>query len=273
MTKPQNAMELFQLLDKSNCRKCGEKTCLAFAGKVFMGQKRIDQCPRLSPADIARYSDDAAVHPTMEENQDEYLAELKRRVATLDLEQAAARLGGRYQDGKLAIKVLGKDFSVNAQGALFADIHVNMWVAVPFLNYVLNGIGKPPTGDWAPFRELKEGKSRYPLFERRCEAALKHIADTYTGLFDDMVHIFGGREVDKQFASDISVVLHPLPLVPMMVCYWRPEDGLASSLNLFFDRAVEANLDIDSLFFIGTGFARMFEKLAMRHGFAENQEP
>ncbi len=61
------------------------------------------------------------------------------------------------------------------------------------------------------------------------------MADTYTDLFDDMVHIFNGRQVDKQFRSDISVVLYPLPKVPVMVCYWLPEDGIESSLNLFFD--------------------------------------
>jgi CO dehydrogenase/acetyl-CoA synthase gamma subunit (corrinoid Fe-S protein) len=47
MPSPKNAMEIFQLLDKSNCRECGEKTCLAFAGAVFTGARRLDQCPKL----------------------------------------------------------------------------------------------------------------------------------------------------------------------------------------------------------------------------------
>ena len=41
MPRPQNAMEIFKLLDKSNCRDCGEKTCLAFAGAVYQGRKKI----------------------------------------------------------------------------------------------------------------------------------------------------------------------------------------------------------------------------------------
>ena len=43
MPQPKNAMEIFQLLDKSNCRECGETTCLAFAGAVFTGRKDLDQ--------------------------------------------------------------------------------------------------------------------------------------------------------------------------------------------------------------------------------------
>ncbi|MBW1753989.1 MAG: Fe-S cluster protein, partial [Deltaproteobacteria bacterium] len=36
MPQPKNAMEIFRHLDKSNCRECREKTCLAFAGAVFI---------------------------------------------------------------------------------------------------------------------------------------------------------------------------------------------------------------------------------------------
>jgi hypothetical protein len=98
---------------------------------------------------------------------------------------------------------------------------------------------------------------------------MKKVADTYTELFDDLVHIFSGKQVEKQFESDISVVLHPLPRVPLMICFWRPEDGLESSLNLFFDKSADDNLDIGSVFSLGAGLAQMFEKLALRHGFPE----
>jgi hypothetical protein len=260
-------MEIFKLLDKSNCRLCGEKTCLAFAGKVILGQKDIRRCPNLDDAVLERFAGGVGVHPTAVENRDEYIETLKRRVAALDLQQAARRIKAVYQNGRLTLKVLGKDFSITSKGELSADIHVNPWVAAPFLQYVLVGQGKTPSKQWASFRELKNGRERYALFQRRCEGALKRVADTYPGLFDDMVHIFGGRQVERQFQSDISVVLHPLPLVPLMVCYWRPDDGLDSSLNLYFDRSTEANLDIDSLYTLAAGLAQMFERLAIRHGY------
>jgi hypothetical protein len=119
------------------------------------------------------------------------------------------------------------------------------------------------------FRELRNGMPRYALFQKRCEWAMKRVADTYTDLFDDLVHIFSGRQVEERFESDISVVLHPLPLIPMMVCYWKPGDGLESSLNVFFDRVADDNLEIGSVFSLGVGMAQMFEKLALRHGFPE----
>ncbi len=57
MAKPNNAMEIFRHLEKTNCRECGEKTCLAFAGAVFQARKEVRDCPRLDPKIIELYSD------------------------------------------------------------------------------------------------------------------------------------------------------------------------------------------------------------------------
>ncbi|MBW2429215.1 MAG: DUF3786 domain-containing protein [Deltaproteobacteria bacterium] len=268
MPSAQNAMEIFQLLDKSNCRECGEKTCLAFAGAVFTGRRRLSQCPRLDEETLARFSDDTAGGSAFEEGL-ETMGALQARIAKIDLAAAAERIGAEFAGDRLTLKVLGKNFSVDTRGKLYADIHINPWIVVPFFSYVIDGKGMPPAGDWMSFRELKNAMPRYALFQKRCEGAMKKVADTYTDLFDDLVHIFSGRQVEQQFESDISVVLHPLPRIPMMLCYWKPEDGLESSLNLFFDKVAEDNLDIGSVFSLGVGMAQMFEKLALRHGFPE----
>ncbi len=267
MTRPKSAMEIYQLLEKSNCRECGRKTCLAFAGAVYTGQKSIQDCPRLTPEVIARYRGGLTTAGAGEQNGEDYLQKLLAAIRETDLAAAAARIGGRYENGWLALKIMGKEFKVDANARLSADIHVNPWVAVPFLHYVLYARGAAATGNWVSLRELGEGKERYPLFQKRCEAAMQRVADIYPDLFEDMVHLFDARQVPQQFQSDISVVLEPLPRVPIMICYWRPEDGMASNLKVFFDAAADQNLDIGALFTLGTGLAAMFEKLALRHGF------
>ncbi len=195
------------------------------------------------------------------------MRKLGKEIVNVDLNKAAKRTGGRVSGQKLTLKVLGKDFSVDADGNLFSEIHINPWVAVPFLNYVLYGQGLPIMNQWVPFRELKDGREHYPIFKKRCEDVLKEVADTYPDLFDDIIHLFAGKPVAKQFESDISVVLHPLPKVPVMICYWLPEDDLGSSLSVFFDITADKNLDTDSVFTLGAGIAQMFQKIAMRHSF------
>ena len=41
-------VEIFKLLPKTNCKKCGQPTCLAFAMKLAQRQASIDQCPDVS---------------------------------------------------------------------------------------------------------------------------------------------------------------------------------------------------------------------------------
>jgi len=121
-------------------------------------------------------------------------------------------------------------------------------------------------GEWVPFRELEGGAPRNGLFVQRCEAPLKQIADKYPNLFEDMVHIFSGKQVDNHYQSDIAIVLYPLPKVPLLVCYWKPDDGLESSLNIFFDTTASENIGTETLYMFIAGIVVMFEKIALRHG-------
>ena len=268
MSQPKNIMEIFKLLDKSNCRQCEEPTCLAFAAAVFKGQKQLDECPNLESEVIERYCGKIANQMTLEQEVEKAVEQLKRKVATIDLSLSAQRLGATFSDGKLTIKCLGKDFSIHTKGNITTDIHVHSWIAIPVLNYIIDGAGVPVSGKWVPFRELEGGKTWYRLFGQRCEKPLKKVADTYTDLFEDMIHLFNGRQVENHYSSDISLVLHPLPKLPILICYWKPEpeDGLESTLNIFFDSTAEENLNIESIYTLGTGLVLMFEKLALRHG-------
>jgi hypothetical protein len=268
MERFKSVMEVFKLLDKSNCRKCNEATCLAFAAAVFKGVRQLEACPQLDEGVLARYGGRAAAENPTEQEEAAALAKLQERLAPVDLAQAAERLGGACSNGKLTLKVLGKDVSLDQQGRFFTDLHVHVWLAVPVLQYVLVGEGRPVSGNWVPMRELAGGKDWYRLFGQRCEKPLKKVADTYTDLFEDLVHLFGGRQVGGHFNADISVVLHPLPKVPLLLCYWRPEEGIESDLQLFFDDTAEANLNIEALYTLGAGLTLMLEKIALRHGVA-----
>ena len=267
MSRFKNTMEIFLLLDKSNCRDCHLPTCLAFAAAVFKGQKQLNECPRLPPDIIDRF--DAGTEPpgVVEAEGDVQTKQLQEKIVQVDLAAAARRLGARFSENKLTLKVLGKDFSVDTKGNLSSDIHIHSWVAIPVLSHILEGSGVAPSGKWVPFRELKNGKTWQRLFAQRCEKPIKRVADVYTDLFEDIVRIFNGRQVQNHYAADIALVLQPLPKVPILISYTKPEDGFESDLNIFFDATAEENLNIESIFALGTGLARMFEKIAFRHGF------
>ncbi len=259
-------MEIFKLLNGSNCRECNEKTCLAFAVAVFKEKKPIHACPYLEKEVIERYGGAIEKPNTIDEYKAEAIEELKQKISLTDLSEAAKRLGTGFFNNKLTIKIFGKEFSVDTKGGISSEVHINAYMVVPALNYILNASGKAPQGNWITFRELKGGPSRYAHFQQRCEKPLKRVADTYTDLFKDMLEIFDGKQIVSNIDSDISIILYPLPLFPIMVCYWKPEEGLESALHIYFDSTSDDNLDIESNYTLNEGVALMFEKIALRHG-------
>ena len=268
MARFKSVIEILKLLDKSNCRNCGEKTCFAFSAAVLKGQKKLRECTHLGPLVVQRYADQEGRQPGLTQDRAEAVKLLRQRISSIDLSEAARRLGEKYADGKLTIKCMGKDFSVDTAGNITTDIHVNHWVTMPILCYITDGAGVPAAGNWVPFRELEGGKDWFRLFNQMCEKPLKKIADTYTDLFEDMLHIFSAKQVENVYDSDISIVLHPLPKVPILICYWRPDDGLESSLHIFFDETAGRNLTIESIYTLATGLLNMFKKISLTHGVA-----
>jgi len=39
-------LDIYKLLPQLNCKECGERTCIAFAVSLLLGQRTLDQCPR-----------------------------------------------------------------------------------------------------------------------------------------------------------------------------------------------------------------------------------
>jgi hypothetical protein len=259
-------IDVFMLLEKSNCRKCNEKTCMAFAASVFSGNRQLVECPQV-PEDIVQgYGTQPKKQMAIELDRENQLSELKAKVMEIDFSEAAPRIGAVCDGEKLVLKAMGKKVAIDSSGKVITEIHTNPWVMAPIFNYILTCKGRPIEGRWVPLRELPNGRDWYKLFGQTCEKPMKKVANTYTDLFADLVEIFNGQPVEDHYQSDVALVLHLLPLVPMLICYWRHDDGLESELNLFFDTSAEDNLDIEGLYTLGTGITQMFEKLTLRHG-------
>ena len=265
MAEFNNAMEIFQFLPKTNCRECGESTCLAFAGAVFTGKAGLSSCPYVADDKLQQYGSSKRQTNPIEEEFQAVMQRLQTRLMTLNFEERAGTVKGEYDEGEITIPILGKQLTIDCNSKVTTDIHVNNWVLGTVLHYLNYSRGVPLSSNWVPLRELPSGKDWYRLFGQQCEQVLKATADAYPDLFSDLVEVFRGRMIDERFQSDVSVILSPLPLVPMLICYWRPEEGMESSLKLFFDDTAEANLGIEGLYTLGVGIAQMLQRLSKVH--------
>jgi len=268
MAQFKSLIDVLKLLEKSNCRKCGEKTCMVFAAAVFTGTRVLAECPQV-PAEVAcEHTAQLKKTVIIEQDREMQLAELKKQFTKLDLQETAERVGAVYERNRLILRIMGKKVEIDSSGKVATDIHATPWVMVPLFNYILSCKGMPNHNRWIPLRELPNGRDWFRLFGQTCEKPMKKVADTYPDLFPDLVAIFNGQPVQGHYESDVALVLHPLPLLPVLICYWLPDEGLESDLNIYFDASAEDNLGIENIYTLGTGITRMFEKLALRHGIA-----
>lgn len=85
-------------------------------------------------------------------------------------------------------------------------------------------------------------------------------------MFKNLILIFNGEKIKNHYESDISLVLYPLPKLPILICYWKQEEGMESDLHLLFDSSATLNANIDIVYEIAADIVVMFEKISLKHG-------
>ena len=224
----------------------------------------MQECPEVTPEQIVANHANLQRQESMEVDQAEFMDRLKMKMATVDLDRVAPLLGGSMDGNRLRINSLGKDFLVDAHGNISSECHIIPWVQAPLLAYITHETHHDITGRWISFREINGGIEWQGLFNSRCETPLRKLADGNQSLLGDLIDLFMGQKIDW-YEADIALILHPLPKVPILICYQAPEDDLASSLTIFFDACCPMNLHIKSIFTLCSGLVQMFTKIAAQH--------
>jgi hypothetical protein len=258
-----NPLEILKHLNRSNCKECGVQTCLAFATLVVNGEKKFADCPHLGK-EASEALDKKIITRGRDKKMEEMLEPLKKEISGVNFRRVAEGLGAGYTNNRLSIKCLGKDFIVDSKGNVESLIHINSWIAGPLLKYIIMGGNEPLSGKWVSFEELKRASSVSQYFDRRCEEPFRQLAESHTDIFFDLINIFGGRSVDG-FPADYARVIYPLPKVPFLFLYWKPDDQFDSKLKLLLDSTADRYLNIEFIIALGRGIVEMFKKILSRH--------
>ncbi|MCI5145753.1 MAG: DUF3786 domain-containing protein, partial [Candidatus Electrothrix sp. AR3] len=185
--------------------------------------------------------------------------------AQQELSEIANRLDLPLKDGTLGVKCLGKFFWLDSQGDMTSECHKNNWVHFPVLQYLLQGKGREPQGEWIAFGAIKDAGGKEPFFARRCEQEKQRLAEGHTELFFDILDLFEAEVIQKVGDADKSLCLYPLPRVPFLINYWQPEDAFSAKLTILFDSTVSENTHVEAVYTLGRGMVEMFEQLILRH--------
>ena len=257
-------LDVYKILPQTNCGKCILPSCLAFAAAIVTGSRKLEECPDLNQTAITDFNEKFRDQGAKEIIEAEFIDKLKQKMAIIDFDSVAPKIGATVKEETIIIPSLGKDFALNRQGNMTSECHIIPWVLAPMLSYITHKTHEDITGRWISFREIKGGIEWQPLFTRRCEEPLRQLEDSNPGLLTDLITLFNGEPVDW-YDADIALILYPLPNIPILICYQAPEGDLASKLTIFFDACCSTNLHIKSTFTLCSGLVQMFAKIAEHH--------
>jgi hypothetical protein len=274
----RTVMDILKVLDRSNCRECGLKTCMAFAAQVVQGTRELDQCPRVPREALDRFGGARQTSGEPDDDRRAAIDALKARVGAINLAEAARRIGGELSGDLLTIRCFERIFQIDHKGDLSAQCHVNFWVHMPLLEYMVRASGAVPTGDWVRFRELEGALDWSRFFEHRCERAMRDMADGQEDVFLDVLQTFAGRPPRGILArrapeADWTLLVYPLPKVPLLFAYWRAEGAFEPVLSLLLDRSATENLSAGAIYTLVQGVVIMFQRIIRRHTHGERWEP
>ncbi|MBF0541156.1 MAG: DUF3786 domain-containing protein [Nitrospirae bacterium] len=264
-----NQIDIYKLLNKTNCGDCKVRSCMGFAVSVMNGERKLSDCPHLDVKTLSKIEGAIRVRDQREDIE-KLIDPLKEKIALVDFQSVAAGLGAEFKSDMLAITCLGKEFLLDRRGDIHTLCHVNPWLRAPLLHYTINSGNAELTGEWISYGGLKNGIIMDQYFTKRCEEPLRDLADKHEGFLEDIFTIFKGKAIHIENA-DISWIISPFPKVPFLVMYWKAEKQLKgeipfeSKLKILFDKSTDNYLNNEIIYVLGRGLVEMFTKICIKH--------
>jgi hypothetical protein len=263
-----SALELYKKLPKTNCRECGQATCLAFATQVVVEGEDVNRCPYLPEEVQALQADIAAQQDQGVGRRREMpviaLAHLQEKVSGLDFAVLAPGLGARYQEeggrGYLALAYFGLEMRVFKDEVRYPDgAAANPWDAILLYNYIASQGDQEPAGPWITYDSLPNSISKTKTLNR---LAAK-LAAEFSGRREELARrgaAQGGRPAEVAPDAEVQLIFRPLPRVPVVLLFWdqEREENFPASARFLFDAGVMTYLDLESLLFL---VERLLERL------------
>lgn len=180
------------------------------------------------------------------------LDELMEEIARMDLSEIAGSLGAVYNNGILSMKYMGRDIHFDKKEF---NEEIDMWDKLIFLMYVKHAGHARLSGQWVAFRDLKGGMIRARGFNDACELSLAQMFEHNKDRCIKKLRKLGATQVDG-FATEFSYILHPLPMIPLLILVWPADEVFQTDCKILFDSTATEFLDVEALLYMGIALIR-----------------
>ena len=256
----KTAVELYRLLPKTNCGKCGLPSCFGFAAKLATGQASPDDCAFITEADReALRKADIGQRDSPGTVYEQALASLQPKVRALDFGTVASQFGVVLLDpGKIEIKFLNENYMITKERiADPAGMEPKPWISILIYNHLCMPDPPPPSGEWITFSSIPASHAKDKAWAGHVEDVIaKHFSENVDALKDACGRL-GGIKADVPGNHDAAYAFRIFPHYPALLLFSDavPDEDFPAQCRLLLDKTAPRYLDIESIVVLGEEFA------------------
>jgi len=254
-------IEILKKLPGTNCKECGENTCIAFALKVKNGQLKMSGCPYVTGENDEPLNRKPTV--TMDDNYSRVSDELEGIAKQTNFKEAADAIEGQFEnrngDEIIKLKLMNKPYEMRKDG-LFMDNKYchDSWTKIIIYDYVRRKGNVPLAGDWVMLGNFSNTASHVKAFQRKAE---EKVAEKFSNDMEGLKARCGeleGKEVEGKIKADYVCRFNLLPRIPLHLCFWDADEEFQAGCKLYVDSSADAYIDIEYLAYLVEKFVEVF---------------
>jgi Domain of unknown function (DUF3786)/Putative Fe-S cluster len=256
----KTAVEIYKLLPRNNCGKCGLPSCFGFAAKLATRQASPDDCPSITEAvrealreaDIGQGDSPGTVY-------EQALESLLPKVRALNFVKVASLFGAVLTGpDKLEIEFLHENYIITKEKILDnAGREPRPWISILIYNHLSTPDPPTPAGEWITFGSVPASHAKDKAWAGHVEDVIaKHFSGNVDALKASCER-FGGVKADLPGNHDAAYAFRFFPHYPALLLFSDavPDEGFPAQCRLLLDKTAPRYLDIESIVVLGEEFA------------------
>jgi hypothetical protein len=256
----KTAVDIYKLLPKTNCGKCGTASCFGFAAKLATHQASPDDCAfmtgearkLLRAADTGQLNSPGTVY-------EQVLASLQPKIRALDFQKVASLFGATFRNADtLELAFLNETYRVTKEKVLdTSGNEPRPWISILIYNHLSMPDPPAPSGAWITFSSVPSSHAKDKAWAGHVEEV---IADHFTGKTEALKTACGksgGVYAEVKGDHDAAYEFRFFPHYPVLLLFDDavPEENFPAQCRLLLDSTAPRYLDIESIVVLGEEFA------------------
>jgi hypothetical protein len=180
-------------------------------------------------------------------NYDRVLAELLETVHSTGATANAVALGGSANGDTVTVPLFGSDCHVLRDGIYRNGHKIDVIGSILTVRYLLQAGGVNLQNLWRPYRDLKDGAQFAHHIKVHLEDKIASFFSEKVGILKERLRVIGGEPLPAEVQSDVAMVVHPLPRVPVLCLFWDEDEEFPATFQFLFDASATTYLDLESL--------------------------